>query len=115
MRFDVDRMGWMRVRRVSAVCRLARLVASLRMHVRMRAQLLPMLSVRALLILEVTKPLIVPLYLIAKGCVFNRSALFIQFQATDSVQTLQVDPAPPSDAHAVHDESRHNVGLMTNG
>lgn len=77
MRFDVDRMGWVRVSWVRAVRGLARLVAPLRVHVRMRPQLLTVLPVRTLLVLEVTKPLIVPLYLITKSCVLDRGALFI--------------------------------------
>lgn len=65
MRLDVDGVRRVRMGGVRGVRRLAALVAPLRVEVRVRAQLVTVLAVRALLILEVPKPLVIPLDLLA--------------------------------------------------
>lgn len=63
----VDRVRRVRVgvRDVRCVRRRARLMASLRVRVRVRAQVVTVLAVYALFILEVPQPLVVPLDLVA--------------------------------------------------
>lgn len=113
MRLDVDGVRRVRVRRVRGVRRLAALVAALRVEMRVRTKLVTMLAVRALLVLEVPQPLVVPLDLLAERRVFYRRPLLVQLQAPRTVQPLKVYPTSPSHAHPVHYESRHNVHLIT--
>lgn len=112
MWFDVNGVRRVRVCRVSGVRSLAWLVAAL-MNMRVRAQLLAVLAVRALLVLEVTQPLIVSVYLIPQCCVLYSRSLLIQFQAPNAIQSLQINPPPPPHAYAVHNKSGYDVGLMT--
>lgn len=98
-----------RVRRV----RLARRVAALRVRV-VVAQLVAVLAVHALVVLELAQPLVVALDLVSQRGVLDGGALLVQLQAARALQLLQVDPAAPPDAHAVHYEPRYDVDLTQN-
>lgn len=113
MGFDVYRVRGVRVRGMRGVRHLARLVAALRMRVRVRPQLLAVLSVRPLLVLEVPQALVVPLDLVSQRRILDGSAFLVQLQAAGAVQPLQIDPASPSHAHAVHYETGNYVNLLT--
>lgn len=68
-------------------------------------------SIRPLLLLEVSQPLIVTLQLIPEQRVLLGAALLVVLQTPDPVQAVQVDPSSPPDAHSVHDQMRSQVHL----
>lgn len=84
----------------------------LAMHRGTYLQLLgPVLSVAPLLVLEVPQSLVVSFDLFTQERVLLRRLLLVELDATDAVQSFQIDPAPPSHADAVHYEERFYVDL----
>lgn len=69
------------------------------------------IPVRSLLLLELSQPLVVALDLLAEQRVLVRRALRVQLESARPVQPLQVQPAAPHHAHAVHYEAGHEVNL----
>lgn len=112
MRLDVHGVRGVRGVRVRRVRRVRLALVAALVHLRVRAQLLAVLAVGALLVLEVPQPLVVALDLVAQRGVLDGGALLVQLEAAGAVQALQVDPASPPHAHAVHDESGHDMGLI---
>lgn len=68
-------------------------------------------TIGPLLLLELAQPLIVALQLIAQQSVLLGGPLLVVLETADAVEAVQVDPAPPPHAHAVHDEMRAQVNL----
>lgn len=110
VRLDVRGVRRVRQRLVVRVVRARRVAA--RRVVRV-AQLLAVVAVGALLVLELAQPLVVAVDLVAQRRVLHASSLLVVFQAAGAVQPLQVDPAAPPHAHAVHYEPGYYVGLHT--
>lgn len=65
-------------------------------------------AVLPVLVLEVLHATVVALYLVAQNGVLLGRALLVVLEAPDAVEALEVDPAAPRHAHAVH----YQVGLQ---
>ena len=66
---------------------------------------------RLALLLELSQPPVVALDLLPQLAVLDGGRVLVKLQAAHAVESLQVDPALPSDAHAVQDEGGADVDL----
>lgn len=70
-------------------------------------------AIGSLLVLEFLDATVVTLELVSKKGVFFSGTLLVVLEASDAVQSVQIDPTAPRHADAVHDQVRLQVNLET--
>ena len=54
-------------------------------------------------------------HLLSQFGILHHGVLLVKFEAADSVQAFEVEPASPPDAHSVQDHRRFQMELQTEG